>query len=163
MEAVKLYKVKDLKDYVARQAKSNNLGGIIDMTQDMKNKDYKYFDKVLDNHGDLLIKLVADDLKETHINLMKYVLKDPTLQQRWNPDFFPFTEPSYELEIFLKNRWLEVLGSGVVHKDVLKNSGINPDEYIGWASGIGIERLAMILFDIHDIRLFWSQDDRFMK
>jgi phenylalanyl-tRNA synthetase alpha chain len=78
---------------------------------------------------------------------------------RWNKDFFPFTEPSYELEVQFNGNWMEVLGCGVIHSQVMKNSNRN-DDY-GWAFGLGLERLAMILFDIPDIRLFWSEDERF--
>lgn len=80
---------------------------------------------------------------------------------RWNSDYFPFTEPSFELEIFFNNKWLEVLGCGVIHQQVMRNSN-RPEKY-GWAFGLGLERLAMVLFSIPDIRLFWSQDERFIR
>jgi len=86
------------------------------------------------------------------------------VNMQWNSDSFPFTDPSFELEVAYKNRkgdWLEVLGCGVIHKDVLKNG--NFGGHVGWAFGIGLERLAMPLFDIPDIRLFWSRDKRFLN
>lgn len=73
--------------------------------------------------------------------------------------YFPFTEPSLELEIFFQGDWLEVLGCGVIHTDVLAKCGLTHRH--GWAFGLGLERLAMILFSIPDIRLFWTEDPRF--
>ena len=102
-------------------------------------------------------------MKETHENLVKFLLNDPNLKMRWSNDYFPFTEPSFELEIFFNNSWIEVLGCGMIHKDVIKMGNKSSKEVIGWASGIGIERLAMLLFKIPDIRIFWSQDSRFQK
>lgn len=75
---------------------------------------------------------------------------------RWNEDFFPFTHPSYELEVLYQNNWLEVLGCGIVHPEVIdfakKRSGNKPgigsEDQVGWAFGLGLERLAMVLFNI---------------
>ncbi|RDL40323.1 putative phenylalanyl-tRNA synthetase, mitochondrial [Venustampulla echinocandica] len=88
----------------------------------------------------------------------KYV--DEPLKVRWIEAFFPFTSPSWELEIFWQGDWLEVLGSGVVKQDIFEKAGV-PSQ-VGWAFGIGLERIAMLLFEIPDIRLFWSQDERFL-
>jgi phenylalanyl-tRNA synthetase alpha chain len=82
---------------------------------------------------------------------------------RWVDAYFPFTEPSLELEIFFNNNWLEVLGCGVLRDRVVEKSGKDSNQIKGWAFGIGLERLAMKLFNIPDIRLFWSNDDRFLK
>ena len=87
--------------------------------------------------------------------------EDTSLQVRFRPSYFPFTEPSYELEIFFNGEWLEVLGCGVMEQTILKNASLN-DEH-AWAFGLGLERLAMVLFDIPDIRLFWTDDPRFTK
>jgi len=76
-------------------------------------------------------------------------------------EYFPFTEPSFELEIFYNGDWMEVLGCGVIHSGVLENAGLQ--ERHGWAFGLGLERLAMVLFAIPDIRLFWTDDKRFTK
>lgn len=84
-------------------------------------------------------------------------------EMRWNADYFPFTEPSFEIEVKYMGNWLEVLGSGVIHDQVLINSGIKVEEKNGWAFGLGLERLAMILFSVPDIRLFWTQDQRFLS
>jgi phenylalanyl-tRNA synthetase alpha chain len=82
-------------------------------------------------------------------------------EMRWVDAYFPFTEPSFELEVFFDGKWLECLGCGVIHRDVLKNAGRGNE--VGWAFGLGLERLAMVLFGIPDIRLFWSSDARFLK
>lgn len=76
--------------------------------------------------------------------------------------YFPFTTPSFELEIFYEGDWMEVLGSGVIHPTLMANCD-RPQDQIGWAAGLGLERFAMNLFKIPDIRLFWSQDPRFTK
>jgi phenylalanyl-tRNA synthetase alpha chain len=81
------------------------------------------------------------------------------LKVRWIEAYFPFTSPSWELEIFWQGDWLEVLGCGVVKQDLLNKAGVS--DQMGWAFGVGLERIAMLLFDIPDIRLFWSKDQRF--
>lgn len=83
------------------------------------------------------------------------------LQVRWVEAYFPFTSPSWELEIWWQGDWLEVLGCGVVLQNLLKNADV--PSRLGWAFGIGLERIAMLLFDIPDIRLFWSKDARFLS
>ncbi|WEW57217.1 phenylalanyl-tRNA synthetase alpha subunit, mitochondrial [Emydomyces testavorans] len=87
--------------------------------------------------------------------------KQDSLRMRWVEASFPFTSPSYELEVFWQGEWLEVLGSGVVKQELLISSDV--PEHIGWAFGLGLERIAMLLFNIPDIRLFWSQDPRFLS
>ncbi|GAB1312925.1 phenylalanyl-tRNA synthetase alpha subunit, mitochondrial [Madurella fahalii] len=82
------------------------------------------------------------------------------LRVRWVEAYFPFTSPSWELEVFYQGDWLEVLGCGVSKQELLINAGV-PSQ-IGWAFGIGLERIAMLLFQIPDIRLFWSRDERFL-
>jgi phenylalanyl-tRNA synthetase alpha chain len=83
------------------------------------------------------------------------------LRVRWVEAYFPFTSPSWELEVFWQGDWLEVLGSGVIQQNIFRRSGV-PDQ-LGWAFGIGLERIAMLLFEIPDIRLFWSTDERFLS
>lgn len=83
-------------------------------------------------------------------------------QLRWVDAYFPFTTPSLELEVFWNGEWLEVLGCGLLHRGVLQRTGV-PDDVDGWAFGLGLERLAMVLFDVPDIRLFWSKDERFIN
>jgi len=83
------------------------------------------------------------------------------LQVRWIEAYFPFTSPSWEMEVFWNGQWLELLGCGVTRQGLLDNNGAR--NRIAWAFGIGLERLAMVLFGIPDIRLFWSLDPRFTK
>jgi len=104
-------------------------------------------------------QLVAADLKRT-LEGMCDELFGP-VEKRWIDEYFPFTEPSFELEIFYNGDWMEVLGCGVIHSGVLSNVGLQ-DRH-GWAFGLGLERLAMVLFSIPDIRLFWTEDKRFIK
>jgi phenylalanyl-tRNA synthetase alpha chain len=104
------------------------------------------------------VEFAVRDLK-TAVEGMIISLFGP-LQFRWNDDYFPFTDPSFELEINHNGKWMEVLGSGVIHRKLLDKCGYH--DSIGWAFGFGLERLAMILFDIPDIRLFWSRDPRFL-
>ncbi|KAG0539294.1 hypothetical protein BDA96_03G310800 [Sorghum bicolor] len=80
-------------------------------------------------------------------------------EMRWVDTYFPFTNPSFELEIYFQDDWLEVLGCGVTEQEILKRNGRS--DHVAWAFGLGLERLAMVLFDIPDIRLFWSNDKRF--
>eukprot|EP00568_Trieres_chinensis_P012557 CAMPEP_0183317672 /NCGR_PEP_ID=MMETSP0160_2-20130417/58594_1 /TAXON_ID=2839 ORGANISM="Odontella Sinensis, Strain Grunow 1884" /NCGR_SAMPLE_ID=MMETSP0160_2 /ASSEMBLY_ACC=CAM_ASM_000250 /LENGTH=420 /DNA_ID=CAMNT_0025483749 /DNA_START=23 /DNA_END=1285 /DNA_ORIENTATION=+ len=100
---------------------------------------------------------IAADLKNVLEGLMDHLFGET--EKKWSEDYFPFTEPSFELEIMYEGEWLEVLGCGVIHEEVLDMSGRS--ERRGWAFGLGLERLAMILFKIPDIRLFWSEDERF--
>ncbi|KKZ64844.1 phenylalanyl-tRNA synthetase [[Emmonsia] crescens] len=83
------------------------------------------------------------------------------LKVRWVEAYFPFTSPSWELEVFWQGDWLEVLGCGVVKQELLISSDV--PHRVGWAFGLGLERIAMLLFNIPDIRLFWSQDPRFLS
>ncbi|KAL7444657.1 hypothetical protein ACHAXM_009578 [Skeletonema potamos] len=102
-------------------------------------------------------KVIGDDLKKVLEGLMDHLFGET--EKKWSEDYFPFTTPSYELEIKYEGEWLEVLGCGVIHEEVLQMAD-RPDRR-GWAFGLGLERLAMILFEIPDIRLFWSDDQRF--
>jgi len=84
-------------------------------------------------------------------------------ETRFRPSYFPFTEPSAELDIKFRGKWLEVLGCGMVHDNVLKNVGINSKKYSGFAFGLGIERFAMLKFDIRDLRSFYENDLSFLR
>lgn len=103
------------------------------------------------------------DLEKTLVDLMgglcEYLF--PGCEYRVKPDYFPFTNPSYEIEVFYSNKWLEILGCGVIQHDILKNSGRVDKKGIAW--GLGLERLAMVLFDIPDIRYFWMEDSKFLE
>ena len=103
------------------------------------------------------VAFVENDLKEGLEGLVRELFGE--VEMRWGEDYFPFTDPSFELEIHFNGDWLEVLGCGIVHKEIVK--AVNRGDQIGWAFGLGLERLAMILFSIPDIRLFWSKDERF--
>ncbi|CAI8508381.1 unnamed protein product [Hanseniaspora opuntiae] len=87
--------------------------------------------------------------------------KNPDIKMRWIEAYFPWTRPSFELEIFYNDEWLEVLGCGVTKNSVFTNADMTPEGQVGWAFGIGLDRLAMLLYNIKDIRLLWSQDKRF--
>ncbi len=106
------------------------------------------------------IASVVQDLKLFLEKLMMYLLKNtiPGLQLRWVDTYFPFTSPSYELEAYINNEWLELLGCGVIEQSIMDK--VHPNK-VGWAFGIGIERVCMLLHNITDIRLFWSNDSRF--
>ena len=82
---------------------------------------------------------------------------------RFRPSYFPFTEPSAEMDIKWKNGWLEILGSGLVDPNVLENCNIDSKEYSGFAFGMGIERIAMLKYGINDLRLFSENDKRFLE
>lgn len=84
---------------------------------------------------------------------------------RFRPSYFPFTEPSAEVDIYQPSidRWLEVLGCGMVHPNVLRNMSVDPDEYNGFAFGIGLDRLAMLRYNVSDLRLFFENDLRFLR
>lgn len=104
-------------------------------------------------------ELAANELKEVLEGLAKHLFGD--VECRWVDAYFPFTVPSYELEIFFNGEWLEVLGCGVVQQQILEKNGWKGCK--AWAFGLGLERLAMVKFAISDIRLFWSDDQRFTK
>ena len=83
---------------------------------------------------------------------------------RFRPSYFPFTEPSAEVDVEWQNGgWLEILGCGMVHPQVLKNVGVDPEEYTGYAFGMGVERLAMLRYGVDDLRLFFENDLRFLR
>ncbi|ELU08020.1 hypothetical protein CAPTEDRAFT_219626 [Capitella teleta] len=105
-------------------------------------------------------KLVEFDLKKCLLGLTLQLFgKD--VEYRWVDAYFPFTHPSWELEIFHGGDWLEVLGCGIMEQKLLNNAGAMSK--IGWAAGLGLERLAMKLYAIPDIRLFWSEEEAFQK
>jgi phenylalanyl-tRNA synthetase alpha chain len=86
------------------------------------------------------------------------------LQVRFRPSYFPFTEPSAEVDVMGKNgKWLEVLGCGMVHPNVLKAVNIDPEVYTGFAFGMGVERLTMLRYGVNDLRSFFENDLRFLK
>ncbi|XP_016198928.1 phenylalanine--tRNA ligase, chloroplastic/mitochondrial [Arachis ipaensis] len=100
-----------------------------------------------------------DSIDSTHYPVFHARHLFGSVEMRWVDTYFPFTNPSFELEIYFKEKWLEVLGCGVTEQEILRKNG-KPNN-VAWAFGLGLERLAMVLFDIPDIRLFWSNDERF--
>ena len=86
------------------------------------------------------------------------------IELRIRPSYFPFTDPSIEIDLKWRgNKWLEIMGAGMVHPNVLRNCGINPDEYQGFAFGFGWDRLAMLKYGLNDIRQFYDSDVRWLK
>jgi len=114
------------------------------------------------------------DLKGT-LGLFAREMFGPESRIRFRPSFFPFTEPSAEVDVLCfvchgqgcrlckQGGWLEILGSGMVHPQVLKNVGYDPEDVTGWAFGMGIERIAMLKYGIDDLRLFFDNDLRFLR
>ena len=102
------------------------------------------------------------DLKGTLEQFLKEFFEEE-VKVRFRPSYFPFTEPSIEVDIDRGDgKWLEVLGCGMVHPKVLKMSGIDPEEYTGFAFGMGVERFAMLRYGVDDLRLFFENDLRFL-
>ena len=107
------------------------------------------------------------DLKVVFTDFCRKFFETDELQLRFRPSFFPFTEPSAEIDIAfasgpLRGRWLEVAGSGQVHPNVVRNFGLDPERYIGFAFGMGPDRLAMLRYGIDDLRLMFESDLRFL-
>jgi len=104
------------------------------------------------------------DLKSTILQFVKAYFGADT-QVRFRPSFFPFTEPSAEVDVFFpdRNKWIELGGCGMVHPNVLRAVKLDPEEFSGWAFGFGIERIAMRKYGINDIRMFVENDVRFLR
>lgn len=99
------------------------------------------------------------DLQNVLISIAKAVFGSD-IKYRFNPETFPYTDPSLEMEIEREDKWIEILGSGVVKGSVLDKLGVDSKIYNGWAFGFGLERLAIVSMDLPDIRLLWSKDER---
>lgn len=106
--------------------------------------------------------ITTQDLQDILIIIAQAVF-GANVQYRFNPDTFPYTDPSLEMEIEMNGSWVEVLGAGVVKGSVLAKLGVNPEDYNGWAFGFGLERLAILSMQLPDIRLLWSNDPRIKK
>ena len=113
------------------------------------------------------------EMKQTLLYFARMMFGDDT-QIRLRPSYFPFTEPSAEMDVKCSRKdgmiaigegddWLEILGCGMVHPNVLKNCGIDPDEYQGFAFGLGLDRLAMLKYGIPDLRTFFEADIRWIE
>jgi phenylalanyl-tRNA synthetase alpha chain len=103
------------------------------------------------------------DLKGVYTEFLRRFFERDDLEVRFRPSFFPFTEPSAEIDMKLKGNWLEISGSGQVHPQVVRNFGLDPEKYIGFAFGSGLERLTMLRYGIDDLRLFFDGDLRFLE
>ncbi|AXK38012.1 phenylalanine--tRNA ligase subunit alpha [Crenobacter cavernae] len=103
------------------------------------------------------------DLKATVTDFLRRFFERDDLQVRFRPSFFPFTEPSAEIDVLGERGWLEVGGCGMVHPNVLRNVGIDPEKYTGFAFGIGLDRFAMLRYGVNDLRLFFDNDLTFLK
>lgn len=108
------------------------------------------------------------DLKSVYADFLRRFFEREDIELRFRPSYFPFTEPSAEIDMRfaegpLKGRWLEVSGSGQVHPEVIRNIGLDPEQYIGFAFGSGVERLAMLRYGVDDLRLFFENDLRFLR
>ena len=112
-------------------------------------------------------KVTIKDLKAVLDHLLRELF-GKEVETRLRPSFFPFTEPSFEVDLFtpnlgrLSNKWIEIMGCGMVDPNVFLNVGIDPEEWTGYAFGLGIERVAMMLHGIDDIRHFYQNDLRFL-
>lgn len=114
-------------------------------------------------------------LKGVLVEFMRNFFEKDNLSVRFRPSFFPFTEPSAEMDIACvmcngkgcrvcgETGWLEVLGCGMVHPNVMNHVGLDSEEHIGFAFGLGVERLAMLRYGVNDLRLFFENDLRFLK
>jgi phenylalanyl-tRNA synthetase alpha chain len=103
------------------------------------------------------------DLKGVYTEFLRRFFENDALEVRFRPSFFPFTEPSAEIDMKLKGRWLEISGAGQVHPAVIRNFGLDPERHIGFAFGSGLERLTMLRYGIDDLRLFFDGDLRFLS
>ncbi|BCK87725.1 phenylalanine--tRNA ligase alpha subunit [Sideroxyarcus emersonii] len=108
-------------------------------------------------------KVSFADLKGVIADFLQNYFETEDMQVRFRPSFFPFTEPSAEMDMSWKGGWLEIGGCGMVHPNVLKHVGIDSEKYIGFAFGMGVERLAMLRYGVNDLRLFFENDLQFLK
>ncbi|KAJ1553742.1 hypothetical protein HK096_006629 [Nowakowskiella sp. JEL0078] len=137
-------------DGVKEKVDSLTLGGV----EDANGGDYQVAHKAED------AEIVGAHLRRTLEHVMRELFRDENLKVRWIMGSFPFTAPSWEMEVWFNDQWLELCGCGVIRQEILESSGQKGK--IGWAFGLGLERIAMVLFGIPDIRLFWSTDSRFL-
>ena len=108
------------------------------------------------------------DLKGVYTDFLRCFFETDDLEIRFRPSFFPFTEPSAEIDMMFtsgpnQGRWLEISGSGQVHPQVVRNFGLDPEIYMGFAFGSGLERLTMLRYGVHDLRQFFEGDLRFLR
>jgi len=102
------------------------------------------------------------DLKWTLDQMLRAILGSD-IALRFRPSYFPFTTPSAEVDVFYNGRWMELLGSGMIRPEVLRNGGIDPEHYQGFAFGMGLDRLTMARYSIDDIRLLYANEESFLE
>ena len=112
--------------------------------------------------------MVGEDVSFAHLKgilheFLRRFFEADDLEVRFRPSYFPFTEPSAEIDIRGERGWLEVLGSGMVHPNVLENCGIDSERHTGFAFGMGVERFAMLRYGVDDLRSFFDNDLRFLR
>ena len=146
--------------------------GTVYRHEEISARSYCQFGQVEGLYVDKNVSLA--DLKGTLLAFSKRFFSEDT-KIKIRPSFFPFTEPSIEIDVLCfickgtgcsvckQSGWLEILGAGMVHPNVLKNSGIDNEKYTGYAFGMGIDRIALLKYGINDIRLFYENDVRFLK
>jgi phenylalanyl-tRNA synthetase alpha chain len=108
------------------------------------------------------------DLKGTVAQFLRAFFERDDMEVRFRPSFFPFVEPGVEIDVAWEKKdgeikWLEIAGAGVVHPQVLRNGGIDPEQYSGFAFGMGLDRLAMLRYGVNDLRLFFENDMKFLS
>ncbi len=107
--------------------------------------------------------ITLEHLKGTLLTILQKFFNDPGIEVRFRPGYFPFVEPGVELDMKYKGKWIELLGSGMVHPNVLRNGGIDPTVYSGFAFGLGIDRILMIRHNSDDVRKHYDGDLRFVN
>jgi phenylalanyl-tRNA synthetase alpha chain len=108
-------------------------------------------------------RITFADLKGVLIEFLRKFFENEDLEVRFRPSFFPFTEPSAEIDMSFGSGWLEMGGAGMVHPSVLRNVDIDAEKHQGFAFGLGLDRLAMLRYGVNDLRLFFENDLRFLK
>lgn len=106
------------------------------------------------------VKIMEYELKSTLVGLAQTIF-GADIEYKWIDQYFPFTHPSWELEVKFNGQWIEILGCGIMRQEIIEKSGAK--DQIGWAFGLGLERLAMCIYKIPDIRLFWTKDTGFLS
>lgn len=117
---------------------------------------------------DTMDQMNNDELKNDLISTLEGLCDTlfPGSEKRVKEDYFPFTNPSFEIEVYYNNKWIEILGCGLIESQIIDNCSKFNNQLLskkGWAFGLGLDRLAMILFDIPDIRLLWVSDPKFTE
>ncbi|PVV02479.1 hypothetical protein BB560_003067 [Smittium megazygosporum] len=183
VEAVSTFSTKNLVDEIdadtkARIDNTNKLARSLNLNLNLASTsdDLSSISKenpIQSYHDEESVILLSNHMKSTMNNLVSFILSQvpstsnssadaqSPLPVRWIDASFPFTSPSWEMEVWWNNQWLEICGCGIMKQDLLINSEMG--DSIGWAFGFGLDRLAMILFGIPDIRLLWSNDERFIS